>query len=91
MENTPPDEIKIEFPCDYPIKIVGRCCDEFHSTVLDVVEIHSPDYYRSSVAIKQSSKGTFNSLTVTIIATGPQQLDALHQDLKATGLVNMVM
>jgi putative lipoic acid-binding regulatory protein len=91
MADVDPADVKIEFPCDYPIKILGRQCEEFHATVLSVVEMHSPDYDRTSVNVKQSSKGTFSSLTVTIIATGPEQLEALHQGLKDTGLVTMVM
>jgi len=84
-------EPKIEFPCDYPIKILGRSCDHFKGTVLEIVEQHSPDYDRSSVVIKDSSKGTFVSMTVTIIATGKPQLEALHGDLKNSGVVTMVM
>lgn len=84
-------EPKIEFPCDYPIKILGRRCDHFHGTVLDIVEEHSPDYDRTSVVVKDSSKGTFVSMTVTIIATGKPQLEALHNALKASGVVTMVM
>jgi len=84
-------EPKIEFPCDYPIKILGRSCDHFKGTVLEIVEQHSPDYDRSSVVIKDSSKGTFVSMTVIIIATGKPQLEALHGDLKNSGVVTMVM
>ena len=43
------------------------------------------------MTLRDSSKGTFVALTVTIIATGPEQLDALHKDLMATGLVQMVI
>ncbi len=82
---------KIEFPCDYPIKILGRSCDHFKGTVLEIVEEHSPDYDRTSVVMKDSSKGTFVSMTVTIIATGQPQLEALHSDLKNSGVVTMVM
>ena len=31
------------------------------------------------------------SLTVTIVATGKDQLERIHVDLKATGVVKMVM
>jgi putative lipoic acid-binding regulatory protein len=84
-------EPKIEFPCDYPIKIMGRSCDHFKGTVLEIVEEHSPDYDRTSVVMKDSSKGTWVSMTVTIIATGETQLEALHSDLKNSGIVKMVL
>lgn len=86
-----PEAPKIEFPCDYPVKVIGRCCDEFQDVVLGVFETHAPGFDRERVVLKNSSKGTFNALTVTIIATGEPQLQALFEDLKTTGLVSMVM
>lgn len=82
---------RIEFPCDYPVKVLGRSVPEFESVVLEVVERHSPDFYRDSVSLRASREGTFVSLTVQIVATGKPQLEALHQDLLATGLVQMVI
>jgi putative lipoic acid-binding regulatory protein len=86
-----PEAPKIEFPCDYPIKVLGRSSDKFQSVVLEVLERHAPGFDQGTVAIKASRKGTFSSLTVIITATGREQLDALHRDLLATGQVNMVI
>lgn len=86
-----PEAPKIEFPCEYPIKVLGRSSDTFESAILEVFERHAPGFEESSVARKASSKGTFSSLTVVITATGREQLDALHRDLLATGQVNMVI
>ena len=88
MEQDPP---KIEFPCDYPVKVMGRDVDGFESEVLSVVERHAPGFDRDRVTVKSSSKGTFTSITVFITATGKPQLEALHGDLMATGLVQMVL
>ena len=82
---------KIEFPCAYPVKVLGRQSDEFNTTVLSVLEAHAPGFDQSSVSVRSSSKGRFVALTVTITATGPEQLDALHRDLLATGMVQMVL
>jgi len=82
---------KIEFPCDYPIKVMGRSSDVFESVILEVFERHAPGFDQKAIAAKISSKGTFTSLTITITATGPAQLEALHQDLLATGQVTMVL
>ncbi len=86
-----PEAPKIEFPCDYPIKVVGRSVDEFAEAVITVFEQHAPGFDSESITIKASSKGTFHSLNITITATGPDQLKALHEDLMATGLVQMVI
>lgn len=82
---------KIEFPCDYPIKVLGRSCDDFESLIVEVFERHAPGFDQAAIAVKRSSKGTFTSMTITITATGPEQLKALHEDLMATGVVNMVI
>ena len=86
-----PEAPKIEFPCAYPIKVLGRSSDAFESMVLAVFERHAPGFDQQAMAARASSKGTFTALTITITATGPEQLEALHQDLLATGHVTMVL
>ena len=87
-EQEPP---RIEFPCDYPIKVLGRSSDAFHGIVIEVFERHAPGFDQSSIQVRDSAKGTFTSLTITITATGKDQLRALHEDLMATGHVQMVI
>jgi putative lipoic acid-binding regulatory protein len=87
-EQEPP---KIEFPCDYPIKVLGRSVEEFHAVVVEVFERHAPGFDQETIVVKSSRKGTFTSITVTITATGPEQLASLHRELMDTGLVQMVI
>ncbi len=87
-EQDPP---KIEFPCEYPIKIMGRQSPTFKEVVLDVMRKHAGNISDSQVKDRASGKGTFVSITVTITATGKDQLDAIFEDLKATGVVQMVL
>lgn len=86
-----PDPPKIEFPCEYPIKVLGRSGDDFESIIFDVVESHAPGFDRETITMNVSRKGTFSSITITITATGVDQLDALHKELLATGIVKMVI
>lgn len=86
-----PEAPKIEFPCAYPIKVLGLSSEDYESIILEVFERHAPGFDQQTVAAKVSGKGTFTSLTITITATGPDQLEALHQDLLATGRVKMVI
>ena len=88
---TEQDPPKIEFPCAYPIKVMGRSHPQLHSLVLEVMERHAPGFDRAAVAVKDSSKGTFQSITVTITATGISQLQAIFDDLKDHELVHMVL
>ncbi|QFU76927.1 DUF493 domain-containing protein [Halioglobus maricola] len=87
-EQEPP---KIEFPCDYPIKVLGRNSGEFRGLILEVFERHAPGFDEAAITVRDSAKGTFTAMTVTITATGEDQLRALHEDLMATGHVQMVI
>lgn len=87
-EHEPP---RIEFPCDYPIRVLGRSAENFETVVIEIFQRHAPGFDQETIAVKGSSKGTFKSMTITITATGPEQLKILHEDLMATGLVNMVI
>jgi putative lipoic acid-binding regulatory protein len=88
-QSNPP---KIEFPCPrYPIKVVGEAGEDFRELVIEVIQRHAPDLDTTSVVIRESSKGRFLSVQVLITATGVEQLQAIHVDLRATGRVHMVL
>lgn len=83
---------KIEFPCkNYGIKIIGDAHDEFKPLVIEILHRHVPDFDESTITDQFSSNGKYHSLRVKITATGVDQLTAIHDDLKATGRVHMVL
>ncbi|MFC3286301.1 HP0495 family protein [Litchfieldella rifensis] len=82
---------KVEFPCDYSLKIVGDAATDFRDAIIDVVESHAPGIDHSSISVVDSRNGKFQSVRVTITATGKPQLEALFASLKATGRVHMVL
>lgn len=73
----------LEFPCDFPIKVMGRDAEGFERLVLSVFERHLGELDASQVATRPSSSGNFLSVTVTFRAASQQQLDALYRDLTA--------
>ena len=81
---------KIEFPCQYPIKVMGDSADDFQQFVIDSLARHA-EVDDSSLKVKQSAKGNFQSVTLTITATGVKQLEAIYADLKLSGRVKMVL
>lgn len=87
-EQEPP---KIEFPCEYPIKVMGKAHPDFHAYVLEVMHRHAPGFDESAITIRDSSKGTFQAITVVITCTGKPQLEAIHDDLKEHRMVHMVI
>lgn len=83
---------KIEFPCkNYSIKVIGDAHDEFKSLVLSIIHRHAPDFDESTVTDQYSSNGKYHSLRMKITAKDIDQLKAIHDDLKATGRVHMVL
>ncbi|MGK0221182.1 MAG: putative lipoic acid-binding regulatory protein [Limisphaerales bacterium] len=85
------DGIEINFPCDYPIKIIGDTDPNAVSEVLLVVRRHAPEVTPDQFNTRASKNGNFQSLRVTIVATGEVQLKALHQDLLALPSVRLVL
>ena len=81
----------IEFPCDYPIKVIGDATVESVAEILAVVRRHAPEVTPDQVNTRQSSKGNYQSVRVRIVATGEQQLKALHADLMSISSVRMVL
>ena len=79
------------FPCEYPIKILGENQPEFKKTVCNIVATHTGKLHESQTTTKNSSKGKYISLTVRIIATSRKQLDAINQDLQSCSLVSYLL
>ena len=81
----------LEFPCDFPIKIMGARVDDFAQTVLGVVLRHAPDFDAATMQMRPSSKGNYLSITCTVNATSQAQLDALYVELSSHPMVKVVL
>lgn len=73
----------LEFPCQFPIKIMGRDHAAFHEAAIAIVSQHAGDVSDDAIRPAASRKGNFVSLTITIEAVSQQQLDSIYQDLSA--------
>ena len=87
-EQEPP---KIEYPCDYSLKIIGRAAADFRQLIVDVLKQHDPFFEENKLVEIPSGKGTFVSLRVSITATGDEHVKAVVAALMATGRVKMVI
>ncbi|MEX0976225.1 MAG: DUF493 domain-containing protein [Woeseia sp.] len=76
-------ESLLEFPCEFPLKILGRDEPAFREAALFVVEKHTGKLDDDAVRTSSSTNGNFVSITVTITATSQQQLDDIYRDLTA--------
>ena len=88
MTEQPP---KIIFPCEYPIKVLGRACEAFQPAVMAIFRSRAEGFDLSGVVVKDYRKGTFKSITVTIEAKSEEQLSLIHRELMDTGMVSMVI
>jgi putative lipoic acid-binding regulatory protein len=85
------DDTPFEFPCEFPIKALGRAVIGFDTTVVEIVRRHVPDLGEGAVRSQASRGGRFISVTVTITATSRAQLDAIYRDLSACDAVVMAL
>ena len=84
-------ESLIEYPCEFPIKVLGRTQAGFAQAVLEIVRAHAPDFDGATMGMKTSKQGRYLSVTCTIHATSREQLDALYRELCDHPMVVMVL
>lgn len=81
----------LEFPCSFPIKIMGRTRDGFAQAIVGIVMKHASDFDPATLEMRSSSAGNYLSMTATINATSRDQLDDLYRELVAHPMVAMVL
>lgn len=81
----------IEYPCPFPLKIMGEAHDELSQSVLSIVTRHDPSFDSTTIEMRASSTGRYISLTCTVMATSRPQLDALYTELTSHPLVKVVL
>ncbi len=83
---TDADEL-FQFPCEFPIKVMGRDSESFRSLTLAIVERHAGPLAAGSITERPSQQGRFLALTYTIRAESRAQLDRIYQELTDSGVV----
>jgi putative lipoic acid-binding regulatory protein len=81
----------IEYPYEFPIKIMGHTRAGFAQAMLEVINRHAPDFNGATMDMKSSKHGKYLSITCVINATSRVQLDALYQELCDHPMVVMVL
>ncbi len=84
-------ETLLEFPCQFPIKVMGKNQADFDHSIMDLIKPHVERLDKSQVRVKSSKGGKYLAVTVTIQADSKAQLDAIYQDLSASSLVIMAL
>jgi len=85
------DETKLEFPCDFSLKIMGKQGTEFEAAVVPIIHKHVPDLGEGAISFRESAEGNYVSMTVQFNASSQEQLDAIYIDLTNCEFVIMAL
>jgi putative lipoic acid-binding regulatory protein len=92
--NTPADaprESLIEYPSQFPIKVMGAKADGFVHAVTLIAERFDPNFDASTIELRNSKAGNYLGVTITVTATSREQLDDLYRALSAHPMVKVVL
>jgi len=85
------DQTLLEFPCDFPIKIMGRESPDFHLLARSLVEKHTGPLADEAIHRSLSRNGGFVSVTVTVVAQSREQLDDIYREVTSNDDVLMAL
>ena len=88
---TPREPSLIEYPSEFPIKVLGKRQAGFAQAVIEVVKRHALDFDPATLEMRPSREGKYLSLTCTIRAVSREQLDELYRELCDHPMVTMVL
>ncbi len=81
----------IEYPCRFPIKVMGAKAEGFVHAVTTVARAFDPGFDASTIELRESKGGNYLGVTITITATSREQLDELYRTLSTHPMVKVVL
>lgn len=84
-------ESLLEFPCDFPLKVMGRKSESFLELVVGMVAAEAGPVDQARIRSRESRDGNFVALTITVRTESQAQLDAIYRALSAHDQVLMVL
>lgn len=91
LPEIPPEESLITYPCDFPIKVMGKVHPEFVLTMITLTQTFDPEFAEHRVVQRASSGGKYLGLTLTVRATSREQLDSIYRALTSHPMVAYVL
>jgi len=89
--NTPENETLIEFPCSFPIKVMGETHDEFTAAITQTIQLFDANFDTHLIEIRGSTGGKYLSLTCLVYVTSKPQLDDIYRALTSHPMVKVVL
>jgi putative lipoic acid-binding regulatory protein len=90
-QSEPRKDSLIEYPCDFPIKVMGARVDGFAEAMAAVAQQFDPGFNPATIEMRPSKAGNYLSLTLTIKATSREQLDNLYRALTGHPMVKVAL
>jgi len=87
----PRKESLIEYPCDFPIKVMGARVDGFAESMVQIAKQFDPEFDPATLEMRPSKAGNYLSVTLTIRATSREQLDNMYLALTAHPMVKVAL
>ena len=91
MRDIPPEQSLIEYPSQFPIKVMGANVEGFAEAIVMVAQQFDPGFDAGSIETRPSKAGNYLGLTITITATSREQLDELYRTLSTHPMVKVVL
>ena len=91
MQEIPPEQSLIEYPSQFPIKVMGARVDGFVKAITMIAHAFDPDFDASTIELRESKGGKYLGVTLTITATSREQLDELYRTLSTHPMVKVVL
>ncbi|MFL2528896.1 MAG: YbeD family protein [Candidatus Azotimanducaceae bacterium] len=85
------ENLKIQFPCEYPIKVIGTTSPKFFMTVMQILLKYDPSLSLAKTSERMSREGKYTSITFQFFAQGEQQLKSMFAELKNCSMVRLVL
>jgi putative lipoic acid-binding regulatory protein len=80
-----------EFPCDFPLKVIGRATDDFEDFAVSIVRKHVPEVDMGAVVSRSSRRGKYQAVTINFTAQSRPQLEALYLELGQSSRILMAL
>ncbi len=91
MQDIPPEQSLIDYPSQFPIKVMGLNADGFVHAITRIAAQFDPAFDAATVELRPSKGDKYLGVTITIMATSRAQLDELYRTLSTHPMVKLVL
>lgn len=89
--NIPPEQSLIEYPCHFPIKVMGANVEGYVTALTHVARSFDPTFDASTIELRPSKAGNYLGVTLSVYVTSREQLDELYRTLTTHPMVKVVL